>query len=246
MREKIKKRVAIAIQARLASTRFPQKSVKPLSETGITPITSLIQNCVVCAEHVIGKRDPNIMIAQCDVWVLVPDDEVVFWKDFLGHKHVKILGGSPTNVLSRYTDLCQYRYDYYMRLTSDCPNVPNLVMNKAIWTSIYHDLDYCSNVWENWRTSIDGHDIEVMSFKAMQWLSEHAEIDRHKEHVTLAVRELMPKELKKGCLVTKEDLSHIKLCIDTEVEYKQACERFQSAYRKRKEATTAGLYVYEY
>ena len=56
----------------------------------------------------------------------------------------------------------------------------------------------------------------------------------------------MPKTLKKGCLVTKEDLSHIKLCIDTEEEYKQACYRFGSAYRKRKEATEAGLYVYDY
>jgi hypothetical protein len=46
--------------------------------------------------------------------------------------------------------------------------------------------------------------------------------------------------------VTKEDLSHIKLCIDTEVEYKQACDRFQSAYSKRKLAAKEGLYVYEY
>jgi spore coat polysaccharide biosynthesis protein SpsF (cytidylyltransferase family) len=242
---KICKRIAIGIQARLASTRFPKKSVLPLTETGLSPITSLVQNCTICAEHVESKRDPNTEV-MVDIYVLVPDNEYDFWKDHLAHKRVIVRGGSPSNVLSRYIDLIDGRYDYYMRLTSDCPNVPQLAMNKAIWTSIYHDLDYCSNVWEKYRTSIDGHDIEVMSFKAMQWLSENADLDRHREHVTLALRELMPKTLKKGCLVTKEDLSHIKLCIDTEEEYKQACDRFGSAYRKRKQAQSAGLFVYEY
>lgn len=245
MIKKINKKVAIAIQARLASTRFPRKSVMPISETGLTPITSLIHNCRVCADHVESKKDPNTSV-KVDVCVLVPDTELEFWNDFLASKRVKVIGGSPSNVLSRYTSLLDLDYDYVMRLTSDCPNVPQLAMNKAIWTAVYHDLDYCSNVWERWRTSIDGHDIEVMSNKTLLWLSENAELDRHKEHVTLAVRELMPKTLKKGCLVTKEDLSHIKLCIDTEEEYKQACYRFGSAYRKRKEATEAGLYVYDY
>jgi spore coat polysaccharide biosynthesis protein SpsF (cytidylyltransferase family) len=245
MRDRIKKKVAIAIQARLASTRFPRKSVMQLTETGLTPITSLIQNCRCCADHVSSKRDPNLEVS-VDVRVLVPDVEVDFWNDFLGHKHVNVLGGSMTNVLSRYTDLLKHDYDFIMRLTSDCPNVPNLAMNKAIWTALYHDMDYCSNVWESYRTCPDGHDIEVMSKKAMEWLGAASDLDKYKEHVTLAIRELMPRTLKKGCLVTKEDLSHIKLCIDTEVEYKQACERFVSAYHKRKQASKMGLYVYEY
>jgi spore coat polysaccharide biosynthesis protein SpsF (cytidylyltransferase family) len=242
---KVRKRIAIAIQARLASTRFPEKSIKPISETGMSAITSLIHNCMICADHVESKRDPNTQVS-VDIWVLVPNNEIDFWKEYLAAKRVNVHGGSPTNVLSRYTDLLADRYDYIMRLTSDCPNVPQLAMNKAIWTAIYHDLDYCSNVWEDYRTAIDGHDIELMSFKALQWLSENAELDNQKEHVTLAIRQLGPKCLKKGCLVHKEDLSHIKLCIDTEEEYKRACERFGSAYRKRKRAMEAGLYVYEY
>lgn len=245
MIKRVKKRVAIAIQCRLASTRFPKKSVLPISETGMSAITSLLQNCRICAEHVESKRDPNTDVS-VDIWVLVPEPEVEFFKELLAAKRVQVAGGSPTNVLSRYTDLLQHRYDYVMRLTSDCPNVPQLAMNKAIWTAIYHDLDYCSNVWEGFRTAIDGHDIELLSFKALQWLSENAELDRHKEHVTLAIREMKPKSLKKGCLLHKEDLSHIKLCIDTEAEYKQAFERFDSAYKKRKAAIDAGLYVYEY
>lgn len=245
MRQKLKKRVAIAIQARTGSTRFPRKSVLPISPTGMSAVTSLIQNCLTCAEHVSLKKDPNTEV-DVDVWVLVPENELTFWYDFLGHKHVKVHGGSPTNVLARYIDLLQYKYDYVMRLTADCPNVPNLAMNKAIWTAIYHSLDYCSNVWESYRTCPDGHDIEVMSFRAMQWLSEYAETDAHKEHVTIAIREQIPKQLKLGCLVTKEDLSHIKICIDTEDEYKQACERFGNAYRKRKDAAARGLYVHEY
>lgn len=245
MIKKVKKRVAIAIQARLGSTRFPNKSIMPISDTGMSPITSLIQNCSICADHVESKRDPNTEVS-VDIWVLVPDVELEFWEEFLASKNVNVHGGSPTNVLSRYTDLLHSRYDYIMRLTSDCPNVPQLAMNKAIWTAIYHDLDYCSNVWSEYRTAIDGHDIEIMSFKALQWLSANADLDHHKEHVTIAIRELNPKTLKKGCLIHKEDLSHIKLCIDTEDEYNAARERFNTAYRKRKKAIEDGLYVYEY
>ena len=245
MRGKLRKRVAIAIQCRLASTRFPEKSVKPISPTGMSSITSLIHNCRTCAEHVEAKKDPNTDVS-VDIWVLVPETELEFWEAHLAHKHVNVHGGSPSNVLSRYTDLMQYKYDYYMRLTADCPNVPNLAMNKAIWTAIYHDLDYCSNVWEDYRTSPDGHDIEMMSFKALMWLSDHAETEAHREHVTIAIREQKPRSLMKGCLITKEDLSHIKLCIDTEKEYELACDRFGSAYTKRKQAIDGGLYVYEF
>lgn len=245
MIKKVSKKIAIAIQARLSSTRFPQKSVKPLSPTGISAVTSLIHNCSICADHIEAKRDPNTKV-NADIWILVPDNEMAFWSDYLAAKRVYIRGGSETNVLSRYTSLLKDQYDYIMRLTADCPNVPQLAMNKAIWTAIYHDLDYCTNVWESYRTSMDGHDIEVMSKKALEWLSKNVELDRHKEHVTLAIRELMPRSLKKGCLITKEDMSGIKLCIDTEDEYKKACERFTSAYLKKKAANDSGLFVYDY
>lgn len=245
MKKKVLKRVAIAIQARLSSTRFPRKSIQPLSDTGITPITSLIQNCSICAKHVASKNDPMTAV-DVDVWVLVPDSEFDEWQDLIGHKDVKILSGSMTNVLSRYISLLEYRYDYIMRLTSDCPNVPQLAMNKAIWTAIYHNLDYCSNAWEKYRTAIDGHDIEVLSFKALQWLSDNAHTDRDREHVTIAIREQMPVNLKKSALIQKEDLSGIKLCIDTHDEYQKARNRFQSATNKKREAVKSEIYVYEY
>jgi spore coat polysaccharide biosynthesis protein SpsF len=245
MIKKVKKRVAIAIQCRLSSSRLPNKAIMPISVTGITPIASLIQNCRSCADHVESKRDPNTSVT-VDIIVLVPEIELDFWTEHLKTKHVIVRGGSLSNVLSRYTDLLPEGYDFIMRLTADCPNVPQLAMNKAIWTSIYHDIDYCSNVWEKYRTSIDGHDIEIMSWKALHWLCENANSDKHKEHVTLALREFMPPNLKKSALLTKEDLSDIKLCIDTEVEYYAAKKRFNDAYTKKKAAIEEGLYVYEY
>jgi spore coat polysaccharide biosynthesis protein SpsF (cytidylyltransferase family) len=131
--------------------------VKEISPTGMSVITSLIQNCRICADHVEAKRDPNTDVS-VDIWILVPSSELDFWQDYLASKRVNVHGGSESNVLSRYIDILEHRYDYVMRLTSDCPNVPNLAMNKAIWTTIYHDLDYCSNVWEDFRTCPDGHD----------------------------------------------------------------------------------------
>jgi len=238
-------KIAIAIQARLGSTRCPNKAIEKLSPTGTSAITSLIHNCTFCQSHVKAKKLDKTKV-DIDIWVLVPDNEIEFWNEFLAHKNVSIMAGHPTNVLSRYIDLSQYNYDYIMRLTGDCPNVPAIAMNKAIYTAIFHNLDYCSNVWEEFRTCPDGHDIEIMSAKAMNWLATNATTKEHFEHVTIAIRTLNSKVLKRCCLINKEDLSHIKLCIDTPEELEAARSRFTSAYRKKKLANEMGLFTNDY
>lgn len=189
-----------------------------------------------------AKKNATYSVS-CDTFVLVPNDERDFWDNFLMTRGVKVLSGSLTNVLDRYLLLSEY--DYVIRLTSDCPNVPPMTINKAVFTAIHHEIDYLSNAWEKYRTAIDGHDVEILSQKALCWLKDNALDQYDQEHVTPAIR-TKKHGLKCGALINKEDLSHIKLCIDTSDEFDACSERFNSSYRKKIEAERNGITVYEY
>lgn len=201
----------------------------------------MIDNCEFCSNHVEKKN--SIYNVKCSVNVLVPEEELEFWQSFLRSRNVNVIGGSKNDVLARYLNLSHA--DFTVRLTSDCPNVPAMTINKAIFTAIHHDLDYLSNAWEHLRTSIDGHDCEVISKKAMEWLSVNSVSDYDREHVTPAIR-VIKNDLKLGIMLNKEDISHIKLCIDTPDEYESAKGRFEKSYDKRLKAIKRGIYVYEY
>ena len=204
-------------------------------------IDSLVQNCEFCANH-IAKKSRDLSVS-CAIVVLVPDEEHQFWTGFFRKSSVIVVPGSKDDVLDRYLKLDGY--DFIVRLTSDCPNVPPLAINKAIFTAIHHDLDYLSNSWDIYRTSIDGHDIEIISARALKWLGENAKENYDREHVTPAIR-TQKNDLKCGILFNKEDLSMMKLCVDTSDEYFAAVRRFESAQFKRNAALKRGLFVNEY
>jgi spore coat polysaccharide biosynthesis protein SpsF (cytidylyltransferase family) len=224
-----------------------EKSIKPLNHNGLCCVNSLLDNIDSCSEHIAHKRGGTFNIIPKTV-MLVPKSEEGYWICFFEKRKdpPTVIGGHPTNVLSRYVDLLRGDFDVLVRLTADCPNVPGLAINKAIYTLIHHRLDYISNVWEECRTAIDGHDIEVMSKDALSWLSYNAKTEDEKQHVTLAIRRQFPKELRKAALIQKEDLSHIKICIDTPDEYDNCHKRFESALNKKELAKKKGLGIYDY
>lgn len=240
------KRIIVGIQCRLANTRFPKKSIQPLNSDGVDCIHSLLDNVDKCNDHLSKKHGYYAIIPK--IVVLVPKDEEQFWVNHLMSRRNQpsVLGGDPQDVLSRYKELLSHEFDALVRLTADCPNIPPLALNKAIFTLIHHRLDYISNVWEECRTAIDGHDIEVMSKDALKWLAANAKTKEEREHVTIAIRKQFPGELRKAALIQKEDLSGIKLCIDTKEEFDKASIRFQDALNKKIIATRKGLGVYDY
>lgn len=237
--------IEIAIQARRSSSRFPDKSTKPLGEgTAISHLIESVQKCIV---H-LNKRHSDYDLS-AGVNVLVPEVEENYWREHFGayNDDINIVAGDLNNVLSRFQKLYQQKKPrYIVRLTADCPIIPWMVLNKMIFIANHHRLDYITNAWEKFRTAPDGHDIEVISAIGMEWLFANAREKDHLEHVTLAIRRYMPMGLRKAAFIAKEDLSHIKLCIDTEDEYKQAAQRFSSAVAKREAARSSGLGIYDY
>ncbi len=235
--------IEIGIQARRSSTRFPDKSTKPLGEG--CAISHLIECCEKCIVH-LNKRHSDYDLS-ANLNVLVPDVEENYWQETLAGYNLDVVAGDLNNVLERYKKLYETkRPRYIVRLTADCHQIPWMTLNKMIFIASHHRLDYVSNCWEKYRTAPDGHDIEVISADGMEWLFKNAKEKPHFEHVTIAIRQLMPQSLRKAAFVAKEDLSAIKLCIDTEDEYKHAAARFAAAIEKRDAAKKAGLGIYDY
>jgi spore coat polysaccharide biosynthesis protein SpsF (cytidylyltransferase family) len=241
-------KINIAIQARKNSESIPNKSLLKLNNENLTVIDSLLQNCIFCSGH-IQKKNKFYEIFP-SIWVLVPDGELDFWETFLrGYKkQVSIIGGDETNVFSRYVKLFQSESpDYIVRLTGDCPNVPALAINKLIFTAVHHQIDYLSNSWPDYRTTIDGHDCEIISSRLFNEIINRISLDEYdKLHVTSFIHRCKPTGFSYGMLWTKEDLSDIKTCIDTELEHNISFKRFDSSSRKKHAAISSGIKIFEY
>ena len=235
--------IDICIQARLSSTRMPKKCIKPLGEgTILSYMLQTIRNAINPLKGAGSVYDFDFKVN-----LLVPTEEFDFWREEYGKNFDMIYGGDRDNVFSRFWSVYQIRKPkFMMRLTADCPLIPQPALNRAIYQATKHRLDYLCNSWEEIRTTADGHDVEIMSSDAMVWLSENNREKEDFEHVTIALRKHRPDHLRFGVLLTKEDNSHIKCSIDTDEEFRQVDYRLKQSMAKRKMAQEMGFGIYDY
>lgn len=201
--------VSIGIQARSGSTRFPSKILE--SVNGKRVIDHVIDACQGSCDYM--NRYTSKSGIFCTPYLLVPDNDPL--KNLI--KDIEVIEGSEDDVLERYVKMSkECESDYIVRITADCPMIPEFIISKAITIAVKNNLDYCSNVDEKVRTSIDGHDVEVISQRALEWLDTNAVEEKHREHVTLMLRQVsLPHDFKVGFIIGYVDHSNIKLSLDT-------------------------------
>ncbi|HUF20813.1 MAG TPA: aminotransferase class III-fold pyridoxal phosphate-dependent enzyme [Burkholderiales bacterium] len=167
------KTVAI-VQARMGSTRLPNKTMKPVLGT---PMIELLLARL--------KRATSL-----DEIVLATSSDT---RNDLLEAHVAKLGfrvyrGSEQDVLDRYYQAALISgADVVVRITGDCPLMDPALVDHLVATFREGTLDYTSNV--DPPTFPDGLDIEVFSFKALRRAWENARQPREREHVTPYLRE---------------------------------------------------------
>ena len=128
---------------------------------------------------------------------------------------VPVVEGPELDVLTRYVKAAkQYKADYIVRITSDCPEIPSALIHKHIFTCVNNSLDYTANVFDKARTYPDGWDTEVMSKKLLAWLDEAAIKPEYREHVTNILQDSRPDWARIGIGIGYGDNSHLKLSID--------------------------------
>ena len=199
------KKVGIIIQARLGSTRLPRKILLPINNKPILQIQI----------NRLKKIKRPIYIAT----TTHPQDLEI--KHFSELNNLPCFMGDEENVLKRYYDCAKkFNLDVIVRITSDCPLLDVLIINKAIRIYLKEDNVnlFLSNTIE--RTYPRGFDFEIFSFALLEQAFFNAKEYSDLEHVTPFIwRNKLGNVLIKQFKNINVDNSKYRLTLDTEEDY---------------------------
>jgi len=167
------KTVAI-IQARMGSTRLPEKV---LMEIGEEP---MLWHVYERANHA-SLLDEVVITTSTEP----ADDDIA---SFCEERGLQFVRGSETDVLDRYYQTAtEMDVDTVVRITADCPFLSPAVIDRVIREYESSDCDYASNTIEY--THPDGLDVEVFDSETLETAWQEATDPDEREHVTLYMRE---------------------------------------------------------
>ena len=203
-------KIAAIVQARMGSTRLPNKVMKPI---GGIPIIELLLTRLVRAKEV-----DQIIVATSVDEVNLPLVE-----------HIHKLGytceqGSENDVLDRYVQAAKkHQADVVVRITGDCPLVDPELVDEVIRSFKAANVDYFSNT--NPPTYPDGLDIEIFTFKALEQASQETIDPFDQEHVTPYLRK--PGKFKTAAMQHSQDLSALRWTVDEPADFEVIEKVFQ-------------------
>ena len=162
-------KVFIITQARLKSTRLPEKILKEIQGK------SLLQIHLESLQR--SRYFKNLVVATTRERGI---EKVI---KLLKRMSIKYYQGSTKDVLDRYyKTLVPYNPDYIVRVTSDCPLIDGNLIDQVIDFALKKKVDYVSNTLvEDYP---DGQDIEVISWNALKKAWKLAKVKFDREHVT--------------------------------------------------------------
>lgn len=194
--------VVALVQARMGSTRLPNKVMKPIQ--GVPMIELLLSRLsltnevdkIVVATSVNANNQPLV-------------------------KHVEKLGyaceqGSENDVLDRFVRAAKmHQADVVVRITADCPLIDPALVDEVIRGFKTAAVDYFSNVGPP--TYPDGLSVEVCSFTALEQASRETSKPYDREHVTPHLRE--SGRFTTAGIEYSEDLSSLRWTVDEQVDF---------------------------
>ena len=189
-------KIAIFVQARITSKRFPKKIFEKIN----------------------GKKIIEILIAKLKkikhidkIIFLIPDtNRNKNLSKLLKKLNIEVFEGSENNVLERYYLAAKkYNVKNIIRITSDCPLIDIKLSQKIIKKFLSGDYNYVSNI--DPPTFPDGMDIEIFKFKTLEQAWKNSKTKAEKEHVTVYMKK---NEKKKFNIRNNNDLSKIRITLD--------------------------------
>lgn len=167
-------RIVAIVQARMGSTRLPNKVMRPIA--GIPMIEVLLKRLAQ------SQRIDQICLATADD---VRNQPLVAHVQQLGYA---VYQGSEHDVLDRFYHAAeQMQADVVIRITGDCPLIDAALVDLVIDRFLQGDVDYVSNAVPP--TYPDGLDTEVFSMAALRQAWQQATSTFDHEHVTPYLRD---------------------------------------------------------
>jgi len=210
------------IQARLSSTRLPEKVLKNLPYG--SEITVLQQ---VISRVKKSQKIDDIIIATTTEQ---EDEKIVLIAD---SESVKYFRGSKEDVLSRYYLAAKdNKSDVVVRITSDCPCIDWNVIDSCVDRHLIDNADYTSNTIK--RTYLHGLDVEVISFSALERAYFEADKGFEREHVCPYIHTTHKDKFKISSIEAPAELTapEIRITVDTEEDYALLCAVYDYLYYK--------------
>ncbi len=211
------KTIAI-VQARLGSTRLPNKVLLPLAGR---PAILQMMDRVSRAETI------------DEVWLATGDDagndplaEIATQAEQL------VFRGSESDVLDRFAQLAvQAEATYVVRLTGDCPlHDPEVIDEVVSLFQLQSKCFYGSNIFP--ATYPDGLDTEIFTTEALLEVAANSTNQMEREHVTLGIhRQYHEADVPEVVNVeAPADFSHLRWTLDTPEDGQFISEIFGELY----------------
>lgn len=202
-------KVVAIVQARMGSTRLPNKVMKPIS--GIPMI-----------ELLLARLKKSNQIHQIVLATSIDERNIPLVE------HVQKLGytcvcGSESDVLDRYLVAARgAQADVVVRITGDCPLIDPVLVDKAVEQFKAEGVDYLSNAAP--ATYPDGLDTEVFTLQALERAGREKQDPFDREHVTPYLRK--SGLFKTGVMRHSEDLSDLRWTVDEPTDFEVVSEVF--------------------
>lgn len=202
-------KVVAVVQARMGSTRLPNKVMKPI--LGVPMIELLLARLAKSTQI-----DQIVLATSIDE----RNTPLVEHVEKLGYMCVR---GSESDVLERFLLAGrQTNADVVIRITGDCPLIDPALVDQAIMQFQAEGVDYLSNVSP--ATYPNGLDVEVCTFKSLERaVLESNDLFDH-EHVTPYLRKT--GLFKTGVMRNEEDLSSLRWTVDEHVDFEVVSKVF--------------------
>lgn len=195
-------KVVAIVQARVGSTRLPNKVMKPI---GGKPMIELLLRRLACSREI----DEIVVATSVDSRNMPLVEHVLG----LGYQCIQ---GSENDVLDRYIQAGRATgAEIAVRITGDCPLLDPELVDACIRAFRKGGGDYLSNAAPP--SFPDGLDIEVFRFDSLEQAARETLRPFDREHVTPYLRE--SGKFKNDSLTNDQDLSGLRWTVDEPADF---------------------------
>jgi spore coat polysaccharide biosynthesis protein SpsF len=200
-------KLGIIIQARMGSTRLPEKVLKPVGNR--TLLGHIVERL---------RRLQATALTVCATSTEGRDDAV---ERFCRESGVACFRGSEQDVLDRYYRCAEeHGFTQVVRLTGDNPFPDMEELDRLISLHLTENADFS----HSFRVLPIGVGAEIFTFDALQASWREGTAPHHREHVDEYLLE-NPGRFKTAELdaVPSKQRPEVRLTVDTEADYRRAC-----------------------
>lgn len=208
--------VVAIVQARMGSTRLPEKALKKIQGKTIL-------------WHIINRIKHSMLIDDVIIACTIKNEDKTI-EDFAKKNSIKVYRGRVDDIVDRFYNASKKAdADIIIRLWGDCPLVDPELIDKALKVFIEKRLDYSNNF--NPPSYPGGLNFEIYSFKTLETILENTKDPFFREYPFEYVY-AYEQSFKTFYDKNKEDLSNIHLTVDYQQDFDLISKIFEKLSKK--------------